>query len=41
VVEGDEIDMRKEMEDLVAADENLTGLFDKIDEDDLSDDYFD
>ncbi|CRG83670.1 hypothetical protein PISL3812_01025 [Talaromyces islandicus] len=42
VTEGDKIDMRKEVEDLVAADQNLTGLFDKIDEEDLlSDDYFD
>lgn len=40
VAKGDEIDMRKEVEALVAADDNLRGLFDKIDEEDLSDDYF-
>lgn len=41
VAEGDEIDMGKEVKALVAADKNLTGLFDKIGEEDLSDDYFD
>lgn len=40
VAEGDEIDMGKEVEALIAADENLRGLFDKIGKEDLNDDYF-
>lgn len=36
----DEIDMGKEVEALIAADESLRGLFDKIDAEELSDDYY-